>query len=95
MRFVMRFARAGSVIDSTTIRIGIAMSARQTVNNVWLMSNSQTIADAGCRRSTPGLKKVEDVHVDVQEHEACPCCCELGLHGHAQIFQRAVGRRIL
>ena len=50
MRFVMRFARAGSVIDSTTMRIGIAMSARKAVNNVWLMSNSQTVADAGCRR---------------------------------------------
>ena len=56
MRFVMRFARAGSVIDSTTMRIGIAMSARKVVNNVWLMSNSQMLPTR-MSSTTPGLKK--------------------------------------
>jgi hypothetical protein len=70
------------------------MSVRKAVNNVWLMSNSkdgaaQDVVDHA------GLVQGEVVDVDVQEHEARPCCCEFGLHGHAQIFQRALGRRIL
>ena len=36
----MRLTRAGSVMESRTMRIGIAMSVRKTVNNVGLMSNS-------------------------------------------------------
>jgi hypothetical protein len=52
----MRVARAGSVIDSTTMKIGIAMSARKVVNSVWLTSNSQTLP-ARMSSMTPGLKK--------------------------------------
>ena len=42
--------------DSTTIRIGMAMSARKVVNNVWVMSNSKTTPT---RMSSilPGTKK--------------------------------------
>src|SRR4051794_24740246 len=36
-----------------------------------------------------GLVELEVVDVDVEEHQAGPCGCEFGLHGHAQIFQRA------
>ena len=49
----MRVARAGSVIDSTTMKIGIAMSARKVVNSVWLTSNSQTLP-ARMPLMTPG-----------------------------------------
>src|SRR3954447_24110637 len=42
-----------------------------------------------------GLVEVEVVDVDVEEHGAGPCCCEFGLHGDAQIFQRAAGWQIL
>ena len=58
MRFVIRAARAGSVIDTTTMKIGIAMSARKVVNSVWLTSNSQTLP-ARMPLMTPGLKKAK------------------------------------
>ena len=50
----MRFARAGSVIDSTTMKIGIARRARTAINNVWLMSNSKT-TPTRMSSTTPGL----------------------------------------
>src|SRR3954449_165187 len=42
-RFVARFARAGSVMESTTIRAGIDTDTRIMVNNVELTSNFQII----------------------------------------------------
>ena len=50
----MRFTRAGSVMESTIIRIGIAMSARKMINKVWVMSNSKT-TPARMSSMTPGL----------------------------------------
>ena len=41
-------------MESSIIRIGIAMSVRKTVNNVWLMSNSKT-TPARMSSMTPGL----------------------------------------
>jgi hypothetical protein len=54
MRLMVRFARAGSVMESITIKLGIAMSVRKAVNNVWLMSNSKTLP-ARMSSMTPGL----------------------------------------
>jgi hypothetical protein len=65
-------------------------------------SGQQRLADVELKDdATPdlvdgaGLVEVEVVDVDVEEHQAGPCCCEFGLHGHAQIFQRAARWRIL
>ncbi len=41
-------------LDSTIIKVGIAMSATKVVNNAWLTSNSQTLP-ARMFAMTPGL----------------------------------------
>jgi hypothetical protein len=57
-RLMVRFARAGSIMESITIRIGIATSVRKAVNNVWLMSNSKT-APPRMSSITPGLYRAK------------------------------------
>ena len=53
-RFVVRFTRTGSVMESTTIRAGIETDTRKIVNNVELMSNLQT-RPFRMPSTTPGL----------------------------------------
>ena len=38
-RLMVRLTRAGSVVESRIMRLGIAVIVRKAVNNVWLMSN--------------------------------------------------------
>jgi hypothetical protein len=57
-RFVARFTRTGSVMESSTIRTGIATDASIMVNNVGLMSNSKT-TPARRLSMSPGLYRAK------------------------------------
>ena len=54
---MIRLARAGSVTDSTTMRIGTATSASAAVEKVWERSNSKTLPSR-MSSTTPGVKKL-------------------------------------
>jgi hypothetical protein len=51
---MVRLTRAGSIVESRIMRIGIAKDAMNMVNNVGLMSNSKT-TPARRLSMTPGL----------------------------------------
>jgi hypothetical protein len=53
----MRFTSAGSVIDSTTMRIGMATRVSAVVEKVWERSNSKTLPSR-MSSMTPGVKKL-------------------------------------